>query len=152
MPAVARLTRIAGALRPSRDGSGDGPSSADVVPAAGGAPPRLLSDGQVQSFIRDGFLLVPQTDLPPAFHDDVFERCKAYWQDPERPAGREYFLAVPQLTEVLRTPATVGALTSLLGPNYVQHPHRTMHTRAEPVGDDQDWCVNRPCSLCRLRS
>ena len=101
--------------------------------------PKLLSDRQVQDFIRDGFLLVPQAELPQSFHDDVYERCKAYWTQPNRPSGREYFLAVPQLTEVLRTPSTVGALTSLLGPNYVQHPHRSMHTRDREIGGDQDW-------------
>ena len=109
-----------------------------ALTSAGGAP-KLLSDESVQSFIRDGFLLVPQPELPPSFHADVYERCKAYWTQPERPSGREYFLAIPQLTEVLRTPSTVGALTSLLGPEYVQHPHRTMHTRADEIGGDQDW-------------
>jgi hypothetical protein len=112
------------------------PSSAAALTA--GAP-KLLSDESVQNFIRDGFLLVPQPELPPSFHADVYERCKTYWTQPERPSGREYFLAIPQLTEVLRTPSTVGALTSLLGPEYVQHPHRTMHTRADEIGGDQDW-------------
>lgn len=114
----------------------DNPTAATTRPTA---PPRLLTDDQVQSFIRDGFLLVPQVELTPSFHETVYSCCKAYWNQPDRPSGREYFLAVPQLTEVLRTPSTVGALTSLLGPNYVQHPHRTMHTRADEIGGDQDW-------------
>ena len=44
-----------------------------------------------------------------------------------------------QLGEVLRGPTLRGAMTSLLGPNYVQHPHRTMHTRADEIGGDQDF-------------
>ena len=32
----------------------------------------------------------------------------------------------------------MGALTSLLGPRYLQHPHRTMHTRPEGSAD-QAW-------------
>eukprot|EP01050_Picozoa_sp_SAG11_P012669 SAG11_NODE_1423_length_4950_cov_6.926201_3_plen_339_part_00 len=40
--------------------------------------------------------------------------------------------------EVVSSATLVGALTSLLGPRYLQHPHRTMHTRPEGSAD-QAW-------------
>ena len=130
-----RLAHLHAALHARRSPSAAGsPASAQLLSET--PPPKLLSDAQVASFVKDGFLLVPQTELPKSFHDDVYRRCVEHHSETE---NRGYFTKIPQLEEVLRTPSTVGALTSLLGSSYVQHPHRTMHTRAEEVGGDQDW-------------
>ena len=34
---------------------------------------------------------------------------------------------MPELAEVFQGPTCVGALSSVLGPNYVMHAHRHMH-------------------------
>ena len=49
--------------------------------------------------------------------------------------------------EVVASPTVSGALTSLLGPGFCQHPHRTMHNYGkanghndeESLGSDQTW-------------
>ena len=107
-----------------------------------GAPPTLLSDAQVKAFIRDGMLLLPIKELPTSFHEGIWEKCGARWEEEAAAAagaehgargpamlGRFMFGELPELTQVLESPSWRGALTSLLGPGYVQHPHRTMHTK-----------------------
>ena len=140
-----RLVHLSTALcaRPPAAAAGPAPTAASPPTASdesSEAPPKLLTDSQVAGFIKDGFLLVPQAELPRAFHDNVYRQCVEYEeQGKPRSEHRGYFQTMPQLEKVLRTPSTVGALTSLLGPNYAQHPHRTMHMRADEVGGDQDW-------------
>jgi hypothetical protein len=109
-------------------------------------PPRLLSDDQVKTFIQDGYLLLPVSELSPGFHASLSSTAVAYNERQSRlgaeskDMNREYFLELPQLQQVIGGPTLRGAMTSLLGANYVQHPHRTMHTSADPgFGSDQDW-------------
>ena len=59
--------------------------------------------------------------------------------------GRFMFERLPELTQIINSPTLRGALTSILGPDYVQRPHRTMHVRELGEGggpsSDQGWCV-----------
>ena len=53
-------------------------------------------------------------------------------------AGRgSLWSQMPEITQVCRTPTVRGALTSILGRDYVMHPHRALHTSGS---GDQGLC------------
>ena len=115
-----------------------------------GADTRPLTDAQLREFIAQGVLQLPTPELAPELHRHIYDTCRGRWMESE-PAGRErltrdMFVEIPELAEVIGSPTLRGALTDLLGPGYVQHPHRTMHVRlasTDPdgtlVGSDQDF-------------
>ena len=118
------------------------PAAATPTAAADAAPPpMLLSDEAMKQFAQDGYLALHVGELGQAFHDDMYRRICEGW-DPdvtgEERNTRQVFPELPELSDVIGSPTLRGALTSLLGPAYGQHPHRTMHTRAAGSGD-QAW-------------
>ena len=117
----------------------------------GSDPPKLLTDTQIKDFIKDGMLLLPIEELPTSFHEGIYHKCAETWAraaDEPRDAGmlsRFMFEQLPELTQIINSPTLRGALTSILGASYVQHPHRTMHVRELGEGggpsSDQGWCA-----------
>lgn len=85
----------------------------------------LLTDAQMREFIVNGFVTV-NTELPPAFHDDIFERTVAVF-DKEGNPGNNLLPRIPEIQRVFDDANVKGALTSLLGPNYYMQPHRHPH-------------------------
>lgn len=96
----------------------------------------LLTDEQIQQFIVEGFL-----ELPPAeddhLHQKVFDAASALGRRAE-PLGNNILPALPELAQVCGSRQCRGALTSLLGPGYLMHPHRFCH-RSEPGRQAQKW-------------
>ena len=149
--ARGRLGAIQRALQPVNRRPRPAMSSSDV----GSGPPKLLTDTQVKDFIKDGMLLLPIEELPTSFHEGIYHKCAETWAraaDEPRDAGlghmlgRFMFERLPELTQIINSPTLRGALTSILGPDYVQHPHRTMHVRELGEGggpsSDQGWCCH----------
>jgi hypothetical protein len=111
-------------------------------------PPKLLTDDQVKSYIQNGFLALPVTDFTPEWHTALWQKCHDWvYGDEVEPQedSRLVFPNIPELGEVLNSTVMRGALSSILGPDYVQHPHRTMHNYGQrnheqltPTGD-QTW-------------
>ena len=102
----------------------------------------LLTDEQMRGFIVDGYVQV-HTDLPAAVHEAIFDRSEGLFQDvPDRKSefGRNpqnnIVPMIPELRQVLEAPEVVGALTSILGPGYLLHPHRHCHPNY-PAGEEQ---------------
>ena len=97
--------------------------SAPPTSVRAGPTPAPLSAEELQGFARDGFLVRQLTDVPPEFHTKLYADAKAM-QQLERPWNLE-------LTEIydlfMKSGQLVGALTSILGPDFVQHPHRALH-------------------------
>ena len=97
--------------------------SAPPTSVRAGPTPAPLSAEELQGFARDGFLVRQLTDVPPEFHTKLYADTKAM-QQLERPWNLE-------LTEIydlfMKSGQLVGALTSILGPDFVQHPHRALH-------------------------
>lgn len=88
----------------------------------------LLNDEQLRAFIVDGFLTV-DCGLPPAQHARI--RSDLEWMIDHGPnQGNNVLPLVPALERVIASPAVRGALTSLLGPDYVLAPHRYAHDNA----------------------
>ncbi len=85
-----------------------------------------LSDTQVQTFICDGFLRL-DAGVPMAVHDAV--RSKLQWMlDEDYNPGNNVLPRVPEMQQILDAPVVRGALQSVLGEDYVLHPHRFCHS------------------------
>jgi hypothetical protein len=119
----------------------------------------LLSDAQVKEFITEGFLALPITELGSDFHKNLYDKSKDAFARlaEEQRDPRLAFGELPEMTKVIGSPTLTGALHSLLGADFVQHPHRSMHTKplgSTSIGGDQDWvrdgCL--PASLCLFAS
>ena len=99
-------------------------------PQTAEAPPRLLNDSEMVEFIKNGFIFLPLDELSPDFHAQAATQILGLWEKQGRNnnfVGNNVYPAVPQLGAVLRTSAVRGAITSVLGADYVNHAHRALH-------------------------
>ena len=93
----------------------------------------LLTDKQIQHFIINGFIQV-KTDLPDLVHreifrktDGVFNKIRSRDEEWAYNPQNNVLPRVPELQQIIDTPQVKGALTSLLGNNYIMLPHRHCH-------------------------
>ncbi|MEZ4729585.1 MAG: HEAT repeat domain-containing protein [Caldilineaceae bacterium] len=98
--------------------------------------PVLLTDEQMRHFIAHGYLIL-KTDFPPEFHEAMSQNIRAVMTKEGNP-GNNILPRVPEVQEVFRHPVIRGALTSVLGPDYIMHPHRHCHF-TEPGRKVQSW-------------
>jgi hypothetical protein len=87
--------------------------------------PNLLTESQMQSFIRAGYHTVKPA-LTPDFHGKVHESLQDLFAGHDNP-GNEILSRVPTLSDLFGDPEIDGALTSILGPDYLIHRHRHCH-------------------------
>eukprot|EP00933_Yihiella_yeosuensis_P005049 TRINITY_DN109467_c0_g1_i1.p1 TRINITY_DN109467_c0_g1~~TRINITY_DN109467_c0_g1_i1.p1 ORF type:complete len:661 (+),score=110.38 TRINITY_DN109467_c0_g1_i1:246-1985(+) len=103
---------------------------------------RLLSDEEVQRFIVEGFLELDLTEgsdgLDASFHQDIFDAASNIGLRQVGELGNNILPAMPSLAKVYNSPRCRGALTSLLGHEFMMHPHRFCHT-TEPGTQAQCW-------------
>ena len=86
----------------------------------------LLNDEEIQNFIKNGYITV-HPDLPDV-HEEIYRETAAIFEKEEDP--RNHILQkIPALYQVFAHPTIRGVLTSLLGPNYMMHPHRHAHMK-----------------------
>ena len=86
----------------------------------------LLNDQQIQNFIKNGYITV-HPNLPDV-HEEIYRKTAAIFEKEGDP--RNHILQkVPELSQVFAHPTVRGVLTSLLGPNYMMHPHRHAHMK-----------------------
>jgi hypothetical protein len=90
--------------------------------------PLLLSDEQMRQFITQGFLIL-KTDFPPEFHQNLNEQLNHVYEKEGNP-GNNLLPRIRELQKVFAHPVITGALTSVLGPNYMLHAHRHGHFNA----------------------
>ena len=91
-----------------------------------------LTDEQVRRFICDGVILL-DSSLPPEFHQDIFEKME--WSNrQEFNMGNNVLPRIAELQELLDDPVVHGAVQSVLGDDYMLHPHRYMHAN-EPLAE-----------------
>lgn len=88
--------------------------------------PVLLTDNQVRSFICNGFLRL-DSGIPAERHAHIEQKLR--WAvEREFHMGNNILPRIPDLYEVIDSAVVRGALISILGNNYVLHPHRAIHT------------------------
>ena len=98
--------------------------------ATAGTKPVPLTAEQVHRFIADGFLVL-QPSVPAELHRTIRrkldEAVPAHTDNP----GNNVLPLVPEMRHVLESPEVRGALLTLLGPGYLEHPHRFCHVEAK---------------------
>ena len=94
--------------------------------------PVLLTDTQVQDYLNQGYLVL-RTGHPAAFHRRILRQIATLYATEGNP-GNDILPRVPDLNGILLDPAVDGALRSLLGADYLIHPHR--HCHENPSGSD----------------
>lgn len=97
--------------------------------------PMLLRDRQLQDYLTDGYLVL-RTSHPAAFHRRILRRIEALFAAEGNPHN-DILPRVPELYEILRDPAVDGALRSLLGADYLIHPHRHCHDNPSGSGGQE---------------
>ena len=99
-----------------------------------------LNDEQVRRFICDG-VLVLDSGLAPEVHRNIYDKIR--WNNThEFNMGNNVLPRIAELQQVLDAPAIHGALQSILGDDYMLHPHRFMHA-SEPVDEaDRNLSLN----------
>lgn len=91
--------------------------------------PTALTEQQIGSFLRNGFLrLTPGMSVQQ--HDRIFwSTDRIFLRSGIRFNPLNNILPmVPELRDMLNDPYVVEAASTLLGPNYLVHPHRHCHT------------------------
>ena len=130
-----------------------------------GAPLKLLSDTAVQQFVRDGYLVIqiPEDELPSSHHAEIYQRALEEANRPE-PApepsqtnsekAKEAKLAFgffqtgvqqrvwgavgKKVEECVRSPTYSGALSSLLGNDFIIGAS-SGHMHVTQPGTDQQF-------------
>ncbi|MBD0380107.1 HEAT repeat domain-containing protein [Paenibacillus sedimenti] len=90
--------------------------------------PLLLTDEQMRKFITDGFLIL-KTDFSREFHRQLLEQLNYVYEHEGNP-GNNLLPRIRELQQVFDHPVVTGALTSVLGPDYMLHAHRHGHFNA----------------------
>lgn len=92
----------------------------------------LLTDSQMRRFVTDGYLIM-KANVGSEVHQAIYDRLQWILHQESNP-GNNVLPAVPEMQAVLDCAVVRGALTSVLGHNWVLHPHRFAHNN-EPGGE-----------------
>lgn len=87
--------------------------------------PILMTDKEIQSYIVNGYTTI-ETGPTPSFHEKIHQKIKTLYATEGNP-GNEILSKVSDLNIILEDPYVTGSLCSLLGPDYLIHPHRHCH-------------------------
>ena len=85
----------------------------------------LLSDEQMRQFIVDGYLVLGPS-VPEGIHQIIYEKLCDILDQGATP-GNNVLPWVPEMRHILTSPEVCGALISVLGEGYIEHPHRYDH-------------------------
>lgn len=110
--------------------------------------PTLLTDEQMRQFITQGYLIL-KTDFSQEFHEHLTEQLNEVYRNEGNP-GNNLLPRIRELQRVFDHPVIDGALTSVLGPNYMMHSHRHGHYNA--VNTPGDWHKDSYWGYQRMRN
>jgi len=93
-----------------------------------------LNDEQIRRFICDG-VLVLDSGLESSVHQEIYEKIQ--WNNNhEFNMGNNVLPRIAELQRIIDAPVIHGALQSILGEDYILHPHRFMHPN-EPLDESE---------------
>ncbi|NKB67314.1 MAG: phytanoyl-CoA dioxygenase [Candidatus Latescibacteria bacterium] len=111
----------------------------------------LLDDESMWRFIEDGHISF-QLDASPSLHREVYRQVDQVFNAEGNP-GNDILAKAPALQQIFNHPQMQGVLSSLLGPEYIMHPHRHCHlnpphspgqgTHQDSYEDDQNMRHHR---------
>ncbi len=96
----------------------------------------LLNPEEIRDFIVNGYIQI-QADFSTDLHGHIYQQIEEVLAKEGNP-GNNLLPRIPEIQRVFEHPKVSGALTSLLGPNYLIHPHRYCHLNT-PGSDGQTW-------------
>ena len=94
--------------------------------------PILFNDEQMREYIANGYVIL-RPSVPDEVHRSIDEKFD-FIDEHEFNPGNNIIPRIPELESILRSPEVHGGLISVLGENYVVHPHRYWHML--PAGSD----------------
>jgi len=97
----------------------------------------------MRDFIDRGYVTV-QTDFSPEFHANIWQQADELFATRGNP-GNDIYPLIPELGQVLEHENVRGALSSILGDDYLLHPHRHCHLTPPgkaPQNNHQDTRVH----------
>ena len=109
----------------------------------------LFNDNQMQDFIVNGYVTV-KTNLPASFHEHVYQQLNSVVESEGNP-GNNVLPRIPEIQEVFDQPVIRGAFTSILGPDYIMHPHRHPHHNL-PGSQTQSWHKDSYWGYLKMRN
>ena len=102
--------------------------------------PILLTDEQMREFIVNGYLVF-EPKVPEGTHETCYRKLNEII-DAEKNPGNNILPRVPEMRHILNSPEVHGALISVLGADYLEHPHRYCHPlkpSEQPVSEQQAY-------------
>lgn len=101
----------------------------------------------MRQFIANGYLLL-RPGVPDEVHQTIDEKFN-FIDEHEFNPGNNIIPRIPELELILNSPEVRGALISVLGEDYISHPHRYWHLRAPtenaPNGEEVVKSVSAGC-------
>ena len=97
--------------------------------------PVLLDDEQVRAYIANGYIQL-KLSVAPEIHATIALKLNDMLTEGPN-LGNNVLPRVPEFRHVLNCPEVRGALISLVGEDYIQHPHRYCHD-ASPMDQPDD--------------
>lgn len=88
--------------------------------------PELLTDEQVRAYIANGYIKIETPSVPESVHAAIAGKLDRMLELGPN-LGNNVLPHAPELRHVLNCPEVRGALISLLGEDYIEHPHRYCH-------------------------
>ncbi|MEK3722259.1 HEAT repeat domain-containing protein [Paenibacillus sp. FSL H8-0034] len=86
---------------------------------------QLLTDAQMRQFVTEGYVFL-KADFAEEFHVKLSETLDQVYKEEGNP-GNNILPRIPDLAKVFDHPVISGALSSVLGEDYMMHPHRHGH-------------------------
>ena len=96
----------------------------------------LLTDEQMRQFISQGYVIL-RTELPKEFYELLNANLSEVMEKEGNP-GNNLLPRLSEINDILEDPVVRGGLSSVLGGDYVVHPHRHCHF-TYPGRKDQHW-------------
>ena len=102
--------------------------------------PVLLTDAQMQQFIRDGYLIL-HPDSPEGFHEKVYKRIdESFEKNSGRNPGNNLLPAVPELQDVWDSPHCTRRILQHPRTRLLSAPCTATYTKAVPAA------MHAPCT------
>ena len=100
----------------------------------------LLTDEQYAQYLSDGILVIQPESLDDAFHDHLYRSAQQIYALVENSRSKTAHLdiigdslraRIPEIDRLFEDPLVSGALRSVLGDDYVIHPHNFVHKSSD---------------------
>ena len=99
--------------------------------------PVLLTDEQVRAYIANGYIVIETPSVPKSVHAAIAGKLDRMLELGPN-LGNNVLPHTPEFRHVLNCPEVRGALISLLGEDYIEHPHRYCHNSSPAEEKPED--------------